>query len=689
MTPEPRPRRRVPRALRELVFARSRGVCQRDGKTAISLESFHVSHLRAHANGGALIEENLEAWCSRCNFAQRATDVRDTRIGPRAWQIEALDPVVAQIVSSGAATVSAAPGAGKTVFAGLVFEALREADFVDRLVVVAPRQTIVDQWVDSLKHACHLELKPFSAIERPGQDGVVTTYQSLTDDSLAVHRLMQQKRTLLVLDEVHHVGEPARTAWARKILELAGTVDPPDLRVTGVLNLSGTLWRSKRSERISTVRYEETDDNRVVSVVDFKVDPEHLIRQGQLRPVDLYRLDGKVTVEDWSRLDAVETTMADLDEEVAGAALRAIAENDSYRSKFVNSVLDRLEDIHRSLGRYHAKALIVAATQNDARRFRDEVDAQMTARGLAPLAEIAISDDGPEAKKVLTRFRKSTRVGVLCTVDMAGEGYDCPDIAVIGYATNKRTAMYVRQVVARAMRVTDREREMGIVPAKIVVPDVEDLVRRFLELLTPILGEIIAPPERPAEGTDGDSSADGLWGPRFRVTSLEPEDERVSVALNENEVYDFTIDVVADMARELEAANLQPALAPRVLVAFRRFRESRPFDEGTPDGPPRSGPAAVRNPPGPARPEPRPLSIEEQSRKLQDDLHRAEGWWKFNGDDRVSIAELAAKANEAGAIRSGGRPTASPEQLARALDYVRTTIRAHCARTDKPAPRWL
>lgn len=678
---EARPRKRVPRAMRELVFARAGGYCQRCRTTPISLESFHVSHLRAHANGGALIEENLEAWCSRCNFAQRATDVRDTRIGPRAWQLEALDRVVAQIVASRAATVSAAPGAGKTVFAGLVFEALREADVVDRLVVVAPRQTIVDQWVDSLRKACHLELKPFSAIERKGQDGVVTTYQSLTDDSLAVHRLMQQTRTLLVLDEVHHVGEPSKTAWAKKIAELAGSVEPPDLHVAGVLNLSGTLWRSNRSERISTVRYEETSDSRIVSVVDFNVGPEQLIRQGQLRPVDLYRLDAKVSVQDWTRLDVVETTMADLDEEVAGAALRAIADNSTYRAAFVGSVLDRLEDIHRSLGRYHAKALIVAATQKDARAYRDEVDAQMTARKLSPMAELAISDE-PEAKAVLERFRRSNRVGVLCTVDMAGEGYDCPDIAVVGYATNKRTAMYVRQVVARAMRVTDREREMGIIPAKIVVPDIPDLVKRFLELLTPILGEIVAPPERPAEGSETDGAGDGLWGPKYVVTGVEPVAERVSVALSETEVYDFTSDVVADMARELEAANLQPALAPRVLVALRRFRESRPFDEGPRTAPP--APDGATQPAGA-----RPLSIEERSQKAQDDLHKMEGWWKFNGDPAVPIAEFAARANESGGIRSRGRPTATPDQLDKALAYERNVIRTHCKRNGKAVPRWL
>ena len=52
---------------------------------------------------------------------------------------------------------------------------------------------------------------------------------------------------------------------------------------------------------------------------------------------------------------------------------------------------------------------------------------------------------------------------------MAGEGYDCPDIAVLGYATNKRTDLYVHQVVARAMRITDQELkpEFGIISASI------------------------------------------------------------------------------------------------------------------------------------------------------------------------------------------------------------------------------
>jgi len=64
------------------------------------------------------------------------------------------------------ATVAAAPGAGKTVFASLVFEDLRNSGRVDRMVVLAPRRTLVMQWHDSLFRNRHVELRPNSEVER-------------------------------------------------------------------------------------------------------------------------------------------------------------------------------------------------------------------------------------------------------------------------------------------------------------------------------------------------------------------------------------------------------------------------------------------------------------------------------------------------------------------------------------------
>jgi hypothetical protein len=120
------PRRTISPAERAAIFAESGGLCQRRCGRTIQYESFHVAHLRSHANGGPDIDSNFEAWCQRCNYEQGSADASDPRVKPRAWQLEALDPILAKIAASGAATLSAAPGAGKTVFAGLVFKALYE-----------------------------------------------------------------------------------------------------------------------------------------------------------------------------------------------------------------------------------------------------------------------------------------------------------------------------------------------------------------------------------------------------------------------------------------------------------------------------------------------------------------------------------------------------------------------------------
>ena len=59
------------------------------------------------------------------------------------------------------------------MLAGLTFETLHQADVVDRLVVLAPRATLVKQWHDSLYHGLHIEIRPGHEVERRGQDGVV------------------------------------------------------------------------------------------------------------------------------------------------------------------------------------------------------------------------------------------------------------------------------------------------------------------------------------------------------------------------------------------------------------------------------------------------------------------------------------------------------------------------------------
>lgn len=693
------PRPRPSNALRESVFARSGGTCQRpDCDASITMETFHVAHLRSDANGGPLHPSNLEAWCIPCNLTWGKRDAGDRRLPPREWQRAALGPVVQSIVETGAATVSAAPGAGKTVFAGLVFEALRELDLVDRMLVFVPRTGLVTQWADSLVKNRHLQLKPNSAVERSGQVGTVVTYQSLQNaDSLDAHRArVESKRTLLVLDEVHHVGlrpDGDLPTWARNMAALAGDVEG-DLNVAGVLNLSGTLWRSVRGERISTVRYRTLDDNRLESRVDFEVTVAELVARGELRPIDLYRLNAHVKLSDYQSLEHVEGDLSDLDEKPARAALSSLSTIEEWRTNFVSAVLDRLEVAHNALDFHHAKAIIVAARQDQARELAAEVDRQMKERGLRPLARLAVSDD-PGAQAVLDDFRDQKRVGVLCTVDMAGEGYDCPEIAVVGWATNKMTSLYVRQVTARAMRVTGLERQLDrVIPAAVVIPDAQELVEQLVSYLAPFTREVLMPETlkenlEPTLGNEGSGKQGLLPMGRYVLEEARPDrDETVTVPYADGTKEDVDAAVVRALAKQLEQVNLKGIYAARFIAASRRtvgdLLASKPFAHQQPDAAVlerlSAGAQAVEH-----AEVVRTKSVEQQAAMLQSQLAYLSGWWKFNGD--TSPAIFNGNVNDQAGIKTGGRPTASVRQLQTAVRVARETISTHCAKTGKPMPK--
>ena len=698
------PRRRISTIQRASLFERSGGQCEHGCGRPITSDNFHVAHLRSHANGGPAIQENLQAWCTRCNYEQGAADAADTRVTPREWQLEALDPIVARIKADGAATVSAAPGAGKTVFAGLVFDALYEADLIDRMVILTPRRTLVDQWAESLLHTRHLQLKPQGPAERKHQHGVVMTYSALlSQDSINLQRRLASgtgARTLLVLDEVHHVGEPAdggaQPAWARSVAEFAGTVDR-DLHVAGVLNMSGTLWRSKSTERISTVRYRTLPDGNLESMVDYEVPAERLILGGELRALDLFRLNARVQISDLQSLQYVDSSIADLDEQTTRVAIGALSGDSEWRGAFVESVLHRLEIACRSLDNYHAKALIVAPRQQDARDFAVEVNRQMQARGLQPLAEVAVSDDA-DAVPVLERFKKARRSGVLCTVDMAGEGYDCPDIAVVGYATNKLTTLYVRQVVARAMRVTGRERELRrIIPASIVVPDMPVIVTKVAEYLAPFVREVFQASEPATNGREENPGGQQTLLERWTVEQVTPGDSNVTVPHLDGTRYELEGQLVSQMERQLADIQIPEAYAARFLVAAKRtigdLLDNRPFDALPTDAAAldafiAGAPLASATPPSTSAPSEPPVtfdSIEERAKLLQGQLKRWEGWWVHNGDSPVGV--FVNEANRNAGIPKGGRGQAELAKLERAMEHERREIRALCARKGTNPPR--
>lgn len=679
--------RYIPKWLRERIFARARGHCERTGCGApITWETFEAAHLRAHSHGGSATEENLQAWCLPCNDAQGARDVADTRTPPRAWQIEAADIIVAEIMARHVATVTAAPGAGKTIFAALVFERLAQARFVDRMVVMVPRRTLRQQWHDSLRKHRHLELGLNRAWELNHQAGVVITYQQLLQTETLRNHVDQLERggaTLVVTDEAHHLG--TETSWSRALAGLVGNVGG-QLHVAAILNMSGTLWRSLPGQHIPTVRYQRQDDGKELSISNYDIPADKLIESGDLRDVDLTRMGASVQINDYRALGVIDSHTADLteknDKPLGRAVLRGLPSKAQWRREFVGAMLEKLDDARESLGgQYPVKGLIVAFRQKDAEAFCETVNEIMRARGRDSLAVLATSDL-PDAQTTLENFRRDPRVGILCTVDMAGEGYDCPDICVVGFASNKLTPLYIRQVVARGQRVTDKERALGFrLPCVVVAPAVEELVSHLARVLLPMIHEVEAGEEKRTQQPRAPS--DSVRMPAFELTQVTPDaDTMASIAGDETR--QVAGQRVRRMADALKKYNLPPSHALRHIYAqddaAQAERDADPFG------------SAER-----AKPNKAPMSEEQKTATYRRFLQHAAGWFLIHGPADMPKQERAARfqfaVNNAANIPKGGRKHATVEQLLTMALHARRMIFAYCKETGTPLPaefiHWL
>ena len=373
--------------LRRIDPGKRRAVFERDGDRClypncgvpITLENFHCSHLRSAAHGGPPILENLQAWCAPCNLKFGNRDLLDTRTPLRPWQEQALPTLVEALSLRRYATLMAAPGAGKTLEAGRVFDWLLHCGLVQRLLVVVHRVTLVHQWRDALRDQCHIHLDTSDGTrsfgrELSGMDGLVTTIQGWRTPE-TVSRYLEAIRnypTLVVLDEVHHLWREG--LWASRASDILG-----DIR-TGlhahVLNLSGTLFRTQSGQRIATVDYRfepdtKTGELKEVVATDFAIHAATLVRAGLLRRPNLHRIGATASIVNLKDGVIRTTSIADIQKKYEqSAAVRGFHENTDCRRLFVSTLLDQLQQMHRDSGQNApVKALLVAHNIAHARLY--------------------------------------------------------------------------------------------------------------------------------------------------------------------------------------------------------------------------------------------------------------------------------------------------------------------------------
>jgi superfamily II DNA or RNA helicase len=332
----------------------------------------------------------------------------------------------------------ATPGAGKTTFALRIAYDLLADGTVDTVTVVAPTEHLKSQWAGAAaRFGIQLDPAFRNASVHSASDfhGVVLTYAQIGADPAVHRRRTLARRTLVILDEIHHAGD-ARS-WGDGVKT---AFDEAERR----LALTGTPFRSDDNP-IPFVEYEEEADGVKRSRADALYGYRDALADGVVRPVMFMAYSGQAKWRTSAGDELAVRLGQPLTKDLTSQAWRTALDPEGEWIKQVIRAADRRLSSLRAAGIPDAGGLIIASDQNTARAYAGILK-RVTGKG----ATIVLSDDAGSSDKI-AKFADSNEEW-LVAVRMVSEGVDIPRLAVGVYATNAHTPLYFAQAIGRFVR---------------------------------------------------------------------------------------------------------------------------------------------------------------------------------------------------------------------------------------------
>ncbi len=354
----------------------------------------------------------------------------------RAWQRRALTKYLTAKPRDFLAV--ATPGAGKTTFALRIAAELLADRTVDAVTVVVPTEHLKHQWAQGAVRA-GIALDPgFSnstGATSSDFDGVVVTYAQVAAHPSRHRVRTENRRTLVILDEVHHAGDAK--SWGDAIRDAFSDA-------TRRLALTGTPFRSDDSP-IPFVVYEPEPGGGARSRADHTYGYADALADGVVRPVVFLAYSGQAS---W-RTSAGEEFTARLGEplsaeQTARAWRTALDPHGDWIPAVLRAAHTRLTQL-RASGVHDAGGLVIATDQAVARDYAE----LLTAISGTKVA-LVLSDD-PGSSGHIAAFAESDDMWMVA-VRMVSEGVDVPRLAVGVYATSAATPLYFAQAIGRFVR---------------------------------------------------------------------------------------------------------------------------------------------------------------------------------------------------------------------------------------------
>ncbi|MEW2548381.1 DEAD/DEAH box helicase [Streptomyces sp. NPDC047002] len=370
----------------------------------------------------------------------------------RAWQEGALSRYLQEQPRDFLAV--ATPGAGKTTFALTLASWLLHHHVVQQVTVVAPTEHLKTQWADAAARI-GIKLDPdYSAGPLSKEyDGVAVTYAGVGVRPMLHRNRCEQRKTLVILDEIHHAGDSK--SWGEACLE---AFEPATRR----LALTGTPFRSDTNP-IPFVVYEEGNDGIRRSSADYTYGYGNALADGVVRPVIFLSYSGNMR---W-RTKAGDEVAARLGEPMTKDAVSqawrtALDPRGDWMPNVLRAADQRLAEVRKAIP--DAGGLVIAADQESARAY-----AKLIREITGTRPTVVLSDEAAASKRIEEFSASEDRWMV--AVRMVSEGVDVPRLAVGVYATTISTPLFFAQAVGRFVRSRRRGET-----ASVFLPTIPDLL---------------------------------------------------------------------------------------------------------------------------------------------------------------------------------------------------------------------
>ncbi len=477
----------------------------------------------------------------------------DLLIGLRSWQKDAYHEYFRQPRKD--FLLVATPGAGKTAYALTVAAELLARREIAGLTIVTPTDHLKHQWAESARRfGIAIDSKYSNAQGPAARDfhGVAVTYAQVAAHPALHRQRTENRRTLVIFDEIHHAGDAL--SWGDAAKE---AFDPARRR----LALTGTPFRSDANP-IPFVTYVDEPGGGKRSSSDYVYGYGNALEDSVVRPVIFLAYSGEMRWRTRAGDEITATLGTPMTKDAIAQAWRtALDPAGEWVSRVLEAADKRLTEVRR--GMPDAGALVIANDHADARAYAALL------RGMTGKRPVVVLSDDPAASKKITAFSSSDDRWMVA-VRMVSEGVDIPRLAVGVYATSVSTPLFFAQAIGRFVRARQRGET-----ASVFVPSVPVLLGFAAELEAERDHVLRAPGESPEE----DELAEAL---RERDNPDGPlDDQPAFTALNASAHFDrvlydggeFGTATAAGSPEEEDFLGLPGLLEPEQVRVLLRNRQ--------------------------------------------------------------------------------------------------------------------